>query len=257
MYKRGFSLVELLVVISVISILIGILLPAVSRVKEATRATACASNLHQYAMAGRMYIVDNAGCFPSPHSLLHDDFSNPAKGPPQCQWHNARISFDGLLWTYLREKDVHLCPTFAKVAKIYGSQHFMHVASIPVVPQYSYSQNAYLGDGPYGVCKMETQVKRPSGVFYFSEENMWPIGGLSTAELNNNHLIVRYPPYRPRDYSDCFATYHNVLGTRSTKGSGNVAFLDGHVEPIRAKDQQDSGVFKVAWPKRVTPEMLG
>jgi prepilin-type N-terminal cleavage/methylation domain-containing protein/prepilin-type processing-associated H-X9-DG protein len=245
MQRRGFTLIELLVVISVISLLMGILLPAMSRVKEATRATSCANNLHQYATAGRMYVVDNRGCFPSPHSLVHDDFSNPAKGPAPCQWHNAAISFDGLLWSYLPEKDVHLCPTFKKVAKIYGSQHFMHVATVPVVPQYSYSQNAYLG------------VKRPSGVFFFSEENMWSIPGLSTAELNNTHLLVRYPPYRPRDYSDCFGTYHKVFGTRSTKGSGNAVFVDGHVESVKAEDQKDNGVFELSWPKKLTPEMLG
>lgn len=257
MQRRGFTLIELLVVISVISLLMGILLPVMSRVKEAARATSCANNLHQYATAGRMYVVDNRGYFPSPHSLLHDDFSNPAKGPAPCQWHNAAIPFDGLLWSYLPEKDVHLCPTFKKVAKIYGSQHFMHVATVPVVPQYSYSQNAYLGDGPYHMCKMETEVRRPSGVFFFSEENMWSIRGLSTAELNNTHLLVRYPPYRPTDYSDCFGTYHKVFGTRSTKGSGNVVFVDGHVESVKAEDQKDNGVFELSWPKKLTPEMLG
>lgn len=45
--KRAFTLVELLVVVTIIAILAGILMPALSKAKEAGRATTCLSNLHQ------------------------------------------------------------------------------------------------------------------------------------------------------------------------------------------------------------------
>jgi len=49
--RRGFTLVELLVVIAIIAVLIGLLLPAVQAAREAARRSACSSNLRQVALA--------------------------------------------------------------------------------------------------------------------------------------------------------------------------------------------------------------
>ena len=51
----GFSLVELLVVISIISILLGLLVTAVQAAREAGRRAKCANNLKQVALAIQMY----------------------------------------------------------------------------------------------------------------------------------------------------------------------------------------------------------
>jgi prepilin-type N-terminal cleavage/methylation domain-containing protein len=120
---NGFTLVELLVVIGIIAVLVGILLPALSKARESARLTQCLSNVRQFGLAMNMYVAEHKGVWPR-------FYTRPGAGFP---WDDADLSTSlaytdgsipiyvsgrdglGLLYPYLKTGDVYFCPSFYDV----------------------------------------------------------------------------------------------------------------------------------------------
>ena len=261
--SKGFTLIELLVVIAIIALLMGILMPALQRVKEQARDMGCRANLRQYGVVQTMYLDDNDDRYPSAwRSLVRTE--SPAAGYERyCRWHDPRYPPDGPLWPYMPEVGVNLCPSFKILAKSIGTKHPSHVASVPVVPQYSYSMNSWLGakagdaggssatdaKGRGGIYKRAEITRSKAEVFFFAEENMWSRDG-NTNVLNDNALCP--------DGRDWFGTFHSPMSGDLNKGTVNAVFADAHVQEVRSglgpggtKVSAELGKFeKYGWPRR-------
>lgn len=103
----GFTIVELLVAISIIALLIALLLPALGQARQSAQQIACLSNLRQVGTASLLYMGDHDGYFrhnfenPQWSRILMEDYMGESRGAFHCPNSEAPLDLDVNVWRWM------------------------------------------------------------------------------------------------------------------------------------------------------------
>jgi prepilin-type N-terminal cleavage/methylation domain-containing protein/prepilin-type processing-associated H-X9-DG protein len=219
--RKGFTLVELLVVVAIIALLISILMPALGAARESARRTQCASNLHTLAIGVMLYAQANHNSFPgiatSPQQPTDWIYFSPWEGEPYGTFANGRI------YPYIKDEATYRCPS-DDVQQRFNIGTFTGNTHGPY--KYSYMINSLSATiARYSCCVISDQA-RFNGVKRASEKILFLEGNPQT--MIDGCWV---PPPNTGSIRNDLGDHHDrqASGMEGT-GRANVVFLDGHVE---------------------------
>jgi prepilin-type processing-associated H-X9-DG protein/prepilin-type N-terminal cleavage/methylation domain-containing protein len=238
--KRGFSLVEVMVVVSTVSVVMAVTMPAMNTARSRTRAIVCRSNLRQLVLANIEYSNDHDGYYvPAAEDLWN------VIGPQQggySRWHGRRTGPDepfdpmkGPLIKYLGDGKIKECPARVEFTKNQpGEINFEQGCG-----GYGYNM-MYIGSKlcrssmpmklKYAETALLTEIRKPGATLMFADtafrkdyQDVPYLIEYSFAEPP--FFVVNGKPDADGDYGYPSPSIHF-----RHYGSANVGWADGHVE---------------------------
>lgn len=230
-----FTVVELLVVITIIGILISQLKPARSQAREAARRTQCTNNLKQIGQAMHLY-HDNYGCFPP--AYIPDE-----EGKPKHSWRVLILPFMGygdLLLQYRFDEpwnSPHNIVLAAKIPDVYRCPTEGNPADSGIASYAMVVGPRAISDGPTTRSKADI-ADGLANTIMVAEAHSAGINWLEPRDLGVSKMTfqIEYPGGKSQTSIVDVSSFHSAV---------NVLFCDGSVRFI-AKDpkEKDSTILK-------------
>ncbi len=238
MKRYAFTLIELLIVISIIAVLIAILLPAMSKSRKLGKATTCLSNMRVMAQAVAMYGDANDGRFPTV-GYAHGGTVDESRA-----WLNTMEREYG-------SRDVLVCPSDQSphwqtpIPATIGSDE-------PQCRRMSYASNYFMTGKVSGAVDriVMTRIERPSTTIFW-------------AELTEEGDFAAADHVHPETWwSDPVRLASEELAMDRHITKANYALVDGHAEPFRFEatfsiDFAGSSFPDIAWTHNKWDPRLG
>jgi prepilin-type N-terminal cleavage/methylation domain-containing protein/prepilin-type processing-associated H-X9-DG protein len=258
--RKGFTLVELLVVIGIIALLISVLLPTLNKARTAANVTKCLSNIRQLAIATTAYIAENKGKLPeamynnrgawSPRRIGLSSWSVIPAGHPTNQFGVAvqvLPTIGELLNPYLGKPEgrkVWECPTGDSGVDSYSIKGSNPITGVSAeddwLPNYFYfNTKVYYGQS---YANPDVAAGRVKPGFPGGDWLVRSIGGLNASTVRSvsgqgSSRIVIFTEYKSFFHTQSRGDVYDLKPGEKTKYAGNFAYLDGHAETHRYEDR--------------------
>jgi len=225
--QRGFTLIELLVVIAIIALLMGILIPALSRAKKQAQATTCLSNLRQIGLAAALYAHD------------YDTFIPRGSTGSNAIWFMQYLPYVGQQHNKGDYKSVKIyrCKSFPTIGEgLYNIPNSRQTVCY-VINDWTFTSKTDESGTSVGKPTKLSVFRRPAQTIYMAdnESGSWrPI-----IESQNSREIIRcdifMKTHLPLSTNHDINDGQRVARERHRKGC-NVLHLDWHSEYVQAED---------------------
>jgi len=261
--SSGFTLIELLVVIAIIDVLMGILMPALSRVREQGKRALCLSNLKQLTMSWIMYADDNDDKIVNGDS---GEYGQTAQNGPywvERDWTDGMTEEqreqaikDGALWPFVNDLKIYKCPNVERKHMDYYNQ------TSPPVRTYSISDAMNCKNWPSDmpgtkIIKRRMAIKDPALRIVFLDD-----GGTIHSALGGWTVWATKwswwdpPPIRHGDgstfsFADGHSEYHKWKDSR-TLDFGNRIPLQANTGEIQSDNEDIHWSSLVVWGQEQT-----